>query len=194
LPEETPLHDFYAVLGVDRDASDTEIRAAYIELVKSSHPDRLGTSPSATEWKEANAQLARFNEAFFVLGDPIRRKQYDHGHPLGAGAPPEEEEPPQEKMYIIVTGSSMPDRNRVIKALLDDHMISAYHSYITHCIFCTSKLTATDISNSIVKHFGTSNNPVFLVTEASGEIKGRLSMGAWQFIRKNTQASVRGWK
>ena len=68
------------------------------------------------------------------------------------------------------------------------------HSYITHCIFCTSKLTATDISNSIVKHFGMSNNPVFLVTEASGEIKGRLSMGAWDFIKKSTTASTRGWK
>ena len=194
LAEETPLRDFYAVLGVDRDASDNEIRAAYIELVKASHPDRLGTSPSASEWKDANEQLARFNEAFFVLGDPVRRKQYDKGRAPEAGAPPEEEHPPQEQMYIIVTGSSMPDRNRVIKALLNDHVITAYHSYITHCIFCTSRLTATDISNSIVKHFGASNNPVFLVTEASGEIKGRLSMGAWQFIRKSTQASVRGWK
>jgi Zn-dependent alcohol dehydrogenase len=97
-------------------------------------------------------------------------------------------------MYMIVTGSSMPDRNRVIKALLDDHVITGYHSYITHCIFCTSEHTATDISNSIVNHFGASNNPVFLVTEASGEIKGRLSMGAWEFIRKNTTADIRGWK
>ena len=131
MPEETPPRDFYVVLGVDRDASDTEIRAAYIELVKSSHPDRLGTSPNAAEWKEANAQLARFNEAFFVLGDPIRRKQYDHGHPVGSAAAPEEEPPPQERMYMVVTGSSMPDRNRVIKALLDDHVITASVSY-TH--------------------------------------------------------------
>ncbi len=192
MAEEKPLRDFYAVLGVDRDASDNEIRAAYIELVKASHPDRLGTSPNSSEWKAANQMLARYNEAFFVLGDPVRRKQYDSGH--APGAPPEEEPPPQEKMYMIVIGSSMPDRSRVIKALLGDHVITAYHSYITHCIFCTSKLTATDISNSIVKHFGASGNPVFLVSEASGEIKGRLSMGAWQFIRKNTQASVRGWK
>lgn len=138
--------------------------------------------------------MAQFNEAFFVLGDPVRRRQYDAGQAPPTRAPHEEGRPEPERMFIVVTGSSMPDRNHVIKALLEDEVITTYHSYISHCIFCTSKLTATDISNSIVKHFGKSNNPVFLVTEASGEIKGRLSMGAWDFIRKSTSETVRGWK
>jgi curved DNA-binding protein CbpA len=194
LPEETPVHDYYAVLGVPRDASDAEIRAAYIRLVKLSHPDRLGTSPDPSAWKAANDQLAQFNEAFFVLGDPVRRKQYDDGHGPETAAPRKEEPAPEERMFMIVTGGSMPERNVVIKALLNDKVITTYHSYITHCIFCTSKLTATDISNCIVKHFGASNNPVFLVTEAAGEIKGRLSMGAWEFIKKSTTATTRGWK
>ena len=94
---------------------------------------------------------------------------------------------------MIVTGGSMPERNVVIKALLSDKVITTYHSYITSCIFCTSQLTATDISNCIVKHFG-AKNPVFLVTEAAGEIKGRLSMGAWEYIKKSTPAATRGWK
>jgi hypothetical protein len=194
LPEETRVGDYYAVLGVDRNATDLEIRAAYIELVKSSHPDRLGTSPEASAWKSANDQLAGFNEAFSILGDPVRRKQYDSERTPENVAAPGAEPPPRERMFMIVTGGSMPDRNRVVKALLDDHVITTYHSYITSCIFCTSVLTATDISNCIVKHFGMSNNPVFLVTEASGEIKGRLSMGAWEFIRKSTTAADRGWK
>ena len=194
MPEDALGHDYYEVLGVPRSSTDAEIRAAYIRLVKSSHPDRLGTSPAPTEWKAANDQLAQFNEAFFVLGDPIRRKQYDNGHAQETGAPRKEEPTPRERMFMIVTGGSMPERGVVVKALLDDKVITSYHSYITHCIFCASKLTATDISNCIVKHFGTSNNPVFLVTETSGEIKGRLSMGAWEFIKKNTDASVRGWK
>ena len=194
MPEDSLAHDYYATLGVTRDATDAEIRAAYIRLVKSSHPDRLGTSPAPTAWKAANEQLAQFNEAFFVLGDPVRRKQYDSGHAPEPGAPHEEKPTPSERLFMIVTGSSMPERSIVVKALLDDKTITGYHSYISHCIFCTSKLTATDISNSIVKHFGMSNNPVFLVTEASGEIKGRLSMAAWDFIRKSTAASVRGWK
>jgi curved DNA-binding protein CbpA len=194
LPEDALVHDYYAALGVPRTASDAEIRAAYIRLVKLSHPDRLGTSPAPSAWKAANDQLAQFNEAFFVLGDPVRRKQYDSGHAPEPGAPHEEEPTPSEKLFMIVTGNSMPERNVVVKALLDDKIITGYHSYIAHCIFCTSRLTATDISNNIVKHFGVSNNPVFLVTEASGEIKGRLSMAAWEFIRKSTNASLRGWK
>ena len=194
MPDQTLTTDYYAVLGVDRNSTDLEIRAAYIKLVKLSHPDRLGTSPDPVAWKAANEQLAQFNEAFSTLGDPVRRQQYDEGHTSENIAPPSPEPTPQEHMYIIVSGSSMPERNVVIKALLDDKVISSYHSYIKHCIFCTSKLTATDISNDIVKHFGKSNNPVFLVTEATGEIKGRLSMGAWEYIRKSTAADVRGWK
>jgi curved DNA-binding protein CbpA len=194
MPDETRAADLYAALGVDRNATDLEIRSAYIKLVKLSHPDRLGTSPDPAAWKAANDQLARFNEAFFILGDPVRRKQYDDGHPPETAAPTKEEPVPQERMFMIVTGGSMPERNVVIKALLSDNVITTYHSYITSCIFCTSKLTATDISNCIVKHFGAKNNPVFLVTEAAGEIKGRLSMGAWEFIKKSTTASARGWK
>lgn len=194
MPDQTLTTDYYAVLGVDRNSTDLEIRAAYIKLVKLSHPDRLGTSPDPAAWKAANDQLAQFNEAFSTLGDPVRRQQYDEGYTSENVAPPSPEPTPQEHMYIIVSGSSMPERNVVIKALLDDKVISSYHSYITHCIFCTSKLTATDISNDIVKHFGKSNNPVFLVTEATGEIKGRLSMSAWDYIRKSTTADVRGWK
>lgn len=196
MPDDTLVDDYYSVLGVPHNATDAEVRAAYIRLVKLSHPDRLGTSPDPSAWKAANERLAQFNEAFFVLGDPLRRKQYDVGHAQTSevSAPPEEERTPQERLFMIVTGSSMPERNVVIKALLADRTITSYHSYITHCIFCTSSLTATDISNSIVKHFGKSNNPVFLVTEASGEIKGRLSMGAWDFIRKNMAADIRGWK
>ena len=193
MPEDGLASDYYEVLGVSPTATDAEIRSAYIELVKMSHPDRLGTSPEAAEWKAANAQLAALNEAFHTLGDPVRRKQYDTGRAPESATPAAEQPPAPERLFIIVTGSSMPDRNRVIKALLDDRVVTSYHSYINHCIFCTSRHTATDLSNSLVKHFGASGQAVFLVTEACGELKGRLSMNAWEYIRKNTSSSVRGW-
>lgn|GEM_PF-476640 len=196
MPSEVPINDCYETLGVPRDAGDSEIRAAYIKLVKLSHADRLGTSPDPSACKASNDRLAQFNGAFFVLGDPVRRKQYDESPAATteSGVQPEAEKAPLEKMFMIVAGGSMPERNVVIKALLNDKVITSYHSYITTCILCTSKLTATDISNCIVKHFGMKGNPVFLVTETSGEIKGRLSMGAWEFIKKSTPASTRGWK
>jgi curved DNA-binding protein CbpA len=193
MPEQAQVADYYEVLGVSETATDSEIRAAYIELVKLAHPDRLGTTPDAAEWKTANAQLAVLNEAFHTLGDPARRRQYDAGRSSGDVASPGHAPPPPERLYIVVTGSSMPDRNKVIDALLKEHVISSYHSYINHCIFCTSRKTATDISNSLVKHFGKSGQAVFFVAEACGEMKGRMSMGAWEYIRKNTFAGERGW-
>lgn len=197
MPEETPVPDYYAVLGLPRNASEPEIRAAYIRLVRLCHPDRLGTSPDPLAWKAANNQLAQFNEAFSVLGDPVRRKQYDNRRiPKGAApAGPEPASPSsEEQLFVIVLGRLMPERNVVIKALFADKVITGYHSYINHCVLCTSRHTATDISDSIVKHFGKVGNPVFLVTVVSGEIKGRLSIGAWEFIRRSTTADVRGWK
>jgi len=149
MPEETQVADYYEVLGVSSTATDSEIRTAYIELVKSAHPDRLGTTPDPSEWKTANAQLAVLNEAFHTLGDPARRRQYDASRAPGDAAAPGYGPPPPQRMFIIVTGSSMPDRNKVIEALLKDHVIASYHSYINHCIFCTSEKTATDISNSL---------------------------------------------
>ncbi|KAG9463575.1 hypothetical protein GDO78_021479 [Eleutherodactylus coqui] len=63
--------DFYQVLGVPKNASQKEIKKAYYQLAKKYHPDTNKDDPQA---KEKFSQLA---EAYEVLSDEVKRKQYD---------------------------------------------------------------------------------------------------------------------
>jgi molecular chaperone DnaJ len=67
--------DFYEVLGVDRNASQDEIKKAYRQMAMKHHPDRNpGSKESEEKFKEAA-------EAYEVLGDPEKKQRYDQfGH------------------------------------------------------------------------------------------------------------------
>lgn len=67
--------DYYEVLGVNRTATDDELKKAYRQLAKKYHPD---TNPGD---KEAEAKFKEASEAYAVLSDPDKRRQYDQfGH------------------------------------------------------------------------------------------------------------------
>jgi len=88
--------DYYRDLGVDRDASQAEIKRAYRKLARQHHPDvKPGDTAAERRFKE-------INEANEVLSDPEKRKRYDQlganweayarapgagGDPFGAGGP-----------------------------------------------------------------------------------------------------------
>ena len=77
--------DYYEVLGVDRGADDATLKKAYRKLAKKYHPDM---NPGD---KEAEAKFKEATEAYSVLSDPDKRRQYDQfGHAAfeggGAGA------------------------------------------------------------------------------------------------------------
>lgn len=63
--------DYYKVLGVDRNASQTDIRKAFRRLAKQYHPDINKNDPNAQE------RFQEINEANEVLSDPEKRKKYD---------------------------------------------------------------------------------------------------------------------
>ncbi len=72
--------DFYARLGVAKDASEADIKKAYRKLARTLHPDANPDDPaSETRFKEVG-------EAYAVLSDPEQRQQYDAVRAMGSGA------------------------------------------------------------------------------------------------------------
>lgn len=63
--------DYYKILGVNKNATQDEIRTAYRKLARKHHPD---LNPND---KEANKKFQQINEANEVLSDPEKRKKYD---------------------------------------------------------------------------------------------------------------------
>ena len=70
--------DFYKVLGVTEKASQEEIKKAYRKLAKQYHPDANPNDPSAAD------RFKEVGEAYGILSDPEKRKQYDQMRRLGA--------------------------------------------------------------------------------------------------------------
>ena len=68
--------DFYKLLGVDRNASDEDIRAAHNQKIKELHPDR-NRGRSKENYAEFTRITAAVNAARDVLLDPRRRREYD---------------------------------------------------------------------------------------------------------------------
>ncbi len=73
------MRDFYEVLGIERSATDDEIKRAYRKLARESHPDANPDDPNAAElFKEVSV-------AYATLSDPEKRRQYDMFGPEGIG-------------------------------------------------------------------------------------------------------------
>ena len=63
--------DYYKILGLEKNASEEDIKKAYRKLARKHHPD---LNPND---KEAHKKFQQINEANEVLGDPEKRKKYD---------------------------------------------------------------------------------------------------------------------
>lgn len=71
--------NYYEILGINRNASEAEIKKAYKELAKKYHPD-------VSQSKEAEQKMKKINEAYSVLSNRQKRTKYDSpfgGFPFG---------------------------------------------------------------------------------------------------------------
>lgn len=67
--------DYYRTLGVDKNATDDDIKKAFRKLAMEHHPDKGGEEE----------QFKEINEAYEVLSDPDKRRAYDNPNPFGNG-------------------------------------------------------------------------------------------------------------
>jgi curved DNA-binding protein len=81
--------DYYAIMGVGKDASADDIKRAYRRLARKYHPD-------VSKEKDAEARFKEVGEAYEVLRDPEKRAAYDA---LGTRKPGEEFRPPPDWQY-----------------------------------------------------------------------------------------------
>jgi len=72
--------DYYEVLGVDKNASEDDIKKAFKKAAMKYHPDKFANASDA-EKKDAEEKFKEINEAYQILSDPQKKQQYDQfGH------------------------------------------------------------------------------------------------------------------
>jgi hypothetical protein len=81
------MNDPYKILGVSANASSTEIKRVYRELAKKYHPD-------VSKSGDASRRMQEINEAYGVIGDPIKRAEYDQMQEMRAAQAPHPQHDP----------------------------------------------------------------------------------------------------
>ena len=126
------MKDYYATLGVDRSASPDDIKKAFRKLSMQHHPDKGGDE---SKFKE-------INEAYSVLYNEDKRRQYDNPNPFdnvfrGFGGPPRPKKPdfnsPRDGQFIAVE-TTIPLKTFVFGGV---HTVKL--SYHEGCSTCSGK-------------------------------------------------------
>ncbi|MDY6954947.1 MAG: DnaJ domain-containing protein [Thermodesulfobacteriota bacterium] len=107
------MKDYYALLGIGREATADQIKSAYRKQAMAFHPDRNGGSNASEE------RLKEINRAYEVLGDEAQRRRYDplwgrHGKNTAPGQQREEAPPFSAGVFwrVVHQGFSARDMRR----------------------------------------------------------------------------------
>jgi hypothetical protein len=120
-----PDKDLYSILGVAPNATQEQIREAYVARARVIHPDRFDRQQQFRDWNQANEMLSELNESYRILRDPTNRGEYDRRRNGKVGSQesklnPNESEspPPQFDIREISTGftrfSDLSERAQVL--------------------------------------------------------------------------------
>jgi curved DNA-binding protein CbpA len=113
-----PLKNYYFILGINIYARDEEIKQAYRRLALQFHPDK-NSSP------EAESIFKEVNEAYEVLGDPLRKVIYDQmllGAPIENSAPSKPHRDPRYRPQPAGTRARKPSKKEELIALMANHL------------------------------------------------------------------------
>ena len=109
--------DYYAVLGLGRDATTEEVKAVYRQLARTFHPDANVEATKAEDFAAAE-HFKKITEAYTVLSDPEKRALYDHwGESWREAKTKGRRSPARQRARSVPT--SQPGRKR---RLQDDHL------------------------------------------------------------------------
>lgn len=116
-------NDPYRVLGIKRGASDEQIKRAYHRLARQYHPDVNGGNA------KAESRFKEINEAYAVLSDPEKRREYESAdagrrnapHQTVRSAPPRRPSPPRPPsgVHVHISRGGQPEESRGITAGVD---------------------------------------------------------------------------
>lgn len=131
---EATKQSYYDLLGVSQQAPSGEIAAAYFQLAKRWHPDRLGPE-FADVRDQAERLFARISEAHQVISDPERRAQYDELLKTGDGDAEEQEQVQRmlraatnfQKAQVLLRRNNLAAAEEAARAALADAPEEADH-------------------------------------------------------------------
>ena len=134
-PHDARSWSHYEALGVEKDASDPEIRDAYKRLALQHHPDRIKGDAEATESGAENFKAVA--SAYECLSDPQLRRAYDRDFELG-GLFDDDIDPAAEysfgpagfeKVPSGNAGGSYSDNERDLARCMEDHQRNGHGDY-----------------------------------------------------------------